>query len=160
MSDLSFILQPLNKAGINYELKAPFPITTYPWKTQRSQLPKSDIFAGGIYIELAGWMTIYNIAKSYWFANQNFPYYFFDANDETWEPWTDSPCSIKKEQINENSNAALVRSSIFQQIEELKYFINGKHSEVNALSRSRLTRHIQNRFDTFKEWGMEIPKIY
>ncbi len=148
----------LSQAKLRFDKHLRVPITTWPWKTVRSRgAPKCDFYLpdSNIYIEVKGWMTLYGLAKSAWLSKQGFPYYFFQNDDSTWEPFIDSPVPITI--IDRKSNAALKRSSVFQQIEELRHFARVKGDGCASLSRARIQRHIKGRIENYRNWVGEFP---
>jgi hypothetical protein len=150
----------LQQAGLRFERHKPLPVADWPWRTARSrEAPKCDFYLSdsSIYIEVKGWMTLYALAKSAWMCGQDFRYYFFQNDDETWEPFEDSPCRI--DDIDRASTASLRRCSRRQQIQELVWFTTEAEHRggLNELTRSRVRRHIQTRMKLFRDWVGDFP---
>lgn len=147
----------LKQAGLRFESQVSMPVSEWPWKTERSRgAPKCDFYLpeAGIYIEVKGWMTLFGLAKSAWLTQQTFPYYFFQNDDETWDPFTGSPVPGT---IDQESKAAFLRCSRLQQVEELRYFTRHQGKGCSSISRARIRRHIEGRIETFKAWTGSFP---
>jgi hypothetical protein len=150
----------LQQAGIESQPQVPVPVERWPWQTPRSRTaPKADFFlpASGIYVEVKGVLTLLALAKIAWLAAQRFPFYLLQADDETWEPFADSPCPLAA--VDRSSMAGLKRSSLAQQIEELRYFTANPSlaRECNALTRRRVERHVAGRIALYETWTGRFP---
>lgn len=153
------VAELLSQAGLSFTTQVPMPVTDWPWKTPRSRgAPKCDLLLtdSGIYVEVKGWMTLYGLAKSAWLCAQEFPYFFFQNDDDSWEPFIDSPCPRA---VDRGSSAALLRSSVQQQMDELLLFASTpeRRRQANTLSRGRIKRHIEQRMRLYESWVGEFP---
>ena len=151
----------LAKANIRFETQASMPVTDWPWKTPGSKgPPKSDFYLpdAKLHVEVKGYMTLWVLAKSAWLSQQGFNYYFLQSDDETWDPFADSPVPRVPQEAKQ-TKAALKRAIVAQQIAELHHLNEAgvQENACNAVSRARIRRYIQARMSTYSEWVGEFP---
>jgi hypothetical protein len=115
----------LTSMNIDFEQQKEMPLKEWPWKTSRSRhAPKCDFYVKttNLYVEVKGFMTVEQILKIKWLAQQGFNYYLLQMTEgKDWPSDVDQQIrEICDKNLNHNK-VTLDRLSKYIKRKEIKF---------------------------------------